>query len=116
MLRRPPRSPLDRSSAASDVYKRQGKPLLFGDLYTKWAGWVTLGASGTGFASIITGLLVSSATVVAVGGVLIVVAGTVGGANLTIGPMRARSLPRTPVPARPAGPQAIPVDMTKARK
>src|SRR5678816_4864755 len=26
MLRRPPRSTLDRSSAASDVYKRQGQP------------------------------------------------------------------------------------------
>ena len=25
MIRRPPRSPLDRSSAASDVYKRQEK-------------------------------------------------------------------------------------------
>eukprot|EP00826_Nyctotherus_ovalis_P003257 TRINITY_DN1065_c0_g2_i1.p1 TRINITY_DN1065_c0_g2~~TRINITY_DN1065_c0_g2_i1.p1 ORF type:complete len:100 (+),score=31.29 TRINITY_DN1065_c0_g2_i1:24-302(+) len=32
MIRRPPRSTLDRSSAASDVYKRQisiGEPLLF---------------------------------------------------------------------------------------
>mgnify|MGYP003381565673 CR=1 FL=1 len=27
MIRRPPRSTLDRSSAASDVYKRQGDPL-----------------------------------------------------------------------------------------
>ena len=26
MIRRPPRSTLDRSSAASDVYKRQGQP------------------------------------------------------------------------------------------
>ncbi len=95
---------------------RSGKPLLFGDLYTKWAGWVTLGSSGTGFAVIITGLLVSSAAVVAIGGGLIVVAGTVVCANLSVGPMRARSLPRTPVPARPAGPEAIRVDMTKARK
>ena len=29
MIRRPPRSTLDRSSAASDVYKRQG---VFGDI------------------------------------------------------------------------------------
>ena len=28
MIRRPPRSTLDRSSAASDVYKRQVKPTL----------------------------------------------------------------------------------------
>ena len=28
MIRRPPRSTLDRSSAASDVYKRQGEELL----------------------------------------------------------------------------------------
>ena len=28
MIRRPPRSTLDRSSAASDVYKRQLKPYL----------------------------------------------------------------------------------------
>ena len=28
MIRRPPRSTLDRSSAASDVYKRQGQILL----------------------------------------------------------------------------------------
>ena len=27
MIRRPPRSTLDRSSAASDVYKRQGQTL-----------------------------------------------------------------------------------------
>src|SRR5678810_729516 len=27
MIRRPPRSTLDRSSAASDVYKRQGSPV-----------------------------------------------------------------------------------------
>ena len=29
MIRRPPRSTLDRSSAASDVYKRQGYPVRF---------------------------------------------------------------------------------------
>ena len=28
MIRRPPRSTLDRSSAASDVYKRQDRPLV----------------------------------------------------------------------------------------
>ena len=32
MIRRPPRSTLDRSSAASDVYKRQGDPRLDGRL------------------------------------------------------------------------------------
>ena len=32
MIRRPPRSTLDRSSAASDVYKRQPDPMR--DLYT----------------------------------------------------------------------------------
>ena len=31
MIRRPPRSTLDRSSAASDVYKRQGNTLENGD-------------------------------------------------------------------------------------
>src|SRR5678815_5047852 len=31
MIRRPPRSTLDRSSAASDVYKRQGRERLEGD-------------------------------------------------------------------------------------
>ena len=32
MIRRPPRSTLDRSSAASDVYKRQELADLFGEL------------------------------------------------------------------------------------
>ena len=32
MIRRPPRSTLDRSSAASDVYKRQGEDVPGGDL------------------------------------------------------------------------------------
>ena len=32
MIRRPPRSTLDRSSAASDVYKRQGAPRDLRDL------------------------------------------------------------------------------------
>ena len=31
MIRRPPRSTLDRSSAASDVYKRQNKDLVIDD-------------------------------------------------------------------------------------
>ena len=31
MIRRPPRSTLDRSSAASDVYKRQERPTAVGD-------------------------------------------------------------------------------------
>ena len=31
MIRRPPRSTLDRSSAASDVYKRQGYVLVSGE-------------------------------------------------------------------------------------
>ena len=31
MIRRPPRSTLDRSSAASDVYKRQGEDLMRDD-------------------------------------------------------------------------------------
>ena len=33
MIRRPPRSTLDRSSAASDVYKRQEFPYLFQKFY-----------------------------------------------------------------------------------
>src|SRR5678810_191627 len=38
MIRRPPRSTLDRSSAASDVYKRQGRPICRGntDIGGRW--------------------------------------------------------------------------------
>ena len=39
MIRRPPRSTLDRSSAASDVYKRQAQSrgyLLFDDILAIW--------------------------------------------------------------------------------
>src|SRR5678809_1138829 len=52
MIRRPPRSTLDRSSAASDVYKRQismGLPFIFmpaGPMLRGNAGGATLG-SGT---------------------------------------------------------------------
>ena len=39
MIRRPPRSTLDRSSAASDVYKRQVQELAFrGMLRSGWEG------------------------------------------------------------------------------
>ena len=48
MIRRPPRSTLDRSSAASDVYKRQGLAVapgnqgsgvrLFAETLLKWNG------------------------------------------------------------------------------
>ena len=46
MIRRPPRSTLDRSSAASDVYKRQNKyPIISledGLSEDDWNGWVQL--------------------------------------------------------------------------
>ena len=35
MIRRPPRSTLDRSSAASDVYKRQGEKIPENDLESR---------------------------------------------------------------------------------
>ena len=38
MIRRPPRSTLDRSSAASDVYKRQA--MIYG---LGWPNWLRLG-------------------------------------------------------------------------
>ena len=58
MIRRPPRSTLDRSSAASDVYKRQtlfsgayndltGKPTLFSGAYADLTGAPSLGAVAT---------------------------------------------------------------------
>src|SRR5678816_1646780 len=34
MIRRPPRSTLDRSSAASDVYKRQDSPMTWSWMFT----------------------------------------------------------------------------------
>ena len=37
MIRRPPRSTLDRSSAASDVYKRQGESIVSGGEDGEWA-------------------------------------------------------------------------------
>mgnify|MGYP003381681583 CR=1 FL=1 len=38
MIRRPPRSTLDRSSAASDVYKRQGEAGFRDDQPQVWSG------------------------------------------------------------------------------
>src|SRR5678809_1811338 len=42
MIRRPPRSTLDRSSAASDVYKRQGT-----QTFPQWNGNGFIGGMGT---------------------------------------------------------------------
>ena len=42
MIRRPPRSTLDRSSAASDVYKRQEGGIGV-DQSARFAGWVDAG-------------------------------------------------------------------------
>src|SRR5678816_1560742 len=59
MIRRPPRSTLDRSSAASDVYKRQGPSnrrmlvrlvILGGCLFlASTPGWITLVVDRDGF-------------------------------------------------------------------
>ena len=45
MIRRPPRSTLDRSSAASDVYKRQGQRRLNAHAVVGIADWHAEGAS-----------------------------------------------------------------------
>src|SRR5678810_1488519 len=49
MIRRPPRSTLDRSSAASDVYKRQAEHLLFiqqQNLFAQRMEWKSLRRTG----------------------------------------------------------------------
>ena len=47
MIRRPPRSTLDRSSAASDVYKRQGVGILC-DVGAWYRGSVDVGHGSAG--------------------------------------------------------------------
>lgn len=86
---------------------RNGKPLLFGDLYDQRAGWIALVLGGIGFAAIVAGLLSASATTVAVGGVAVAGTGAVATLNLLLGPVRARSVPN---------PAAAPAtDLTTAR-
>ncbi len=66
-----------------------GRPLLFGDLYSKAPALVVLVLLATGFALLVVGILVSGASVVAIGGVAIGVAGATALTNLTLGPRRA---------------------------
>ena len=49
MIRRPPRSTLDRSSAASDVYKRQVQMLCYGTLAGGFLTDAWLGKPDPGF-------------------------------------------------------------------
>ena len=48
MIRRPPRSTLDRSSAASDVYKRQTKQGAIDDI-TSTIAWAVMSKNGRVF-------------------------------------------------------------------
>ncbi len=65
-----------------------GRPLLFGDLYRKGPARGALAALAAGFGAVLAGIVGTSASVAAVGGVLIAVAGLTTVLNLTITPRR----------------------------
>jgi len=86
-----------------------GRPLLFADLFHHGAARVTLAAAAGGFAVSLAGILARSAPTLAVGAVLIAVAGAVATTNLVSGPRRlVRRAAPSPVPSS-GGPSVPPV-------
>jgi len=65
-----------------------GRPLLFGDLFHPGVARATLGTASSGFVLAIAGVLTTSTTLVALGGVAISVTGLMATLNLAIGPIR----------------------------
>lgn len=63
-----------------------GRPLLFGDLFAHAPARVTLAVGGFGFTAILTGILATSAQIVAIGGVALTVTATIAVVNLATGP------------------------------
>lgn len=65
---------------------RSGRPLLFGDLYRRGPAWLTLALLSGGFGLILAGMLAGAASLTAVGGASLGIAGIVVGLNLALGP------------------------------
>lgn len=66
-----------------------GRPLMFGDLFHHRTAQVSLIAATAGFDAVMVGVLIRSAAVVSVGGLLISLTGLIVTANLVHGPRRA---------------------------
>src|SRR5690606_688437 len=83
-----------------------GGRLLFGDLYHHGAARATLVGGAAGFATALAGLLLGSATVLAVGGATLSATGALVTLNLATGPRRVVRRAATTAPA-PAHPQPV---------
>ncbi len=85
-----------------------GKPLMFGNLFNRRAGWVSLVIGCLGFLSIVVGLLTATSALLVIGGIALTVTGLITTANLVNGPLQASKLEPTPVPPRPPMPGTVP--------
>lgn len=79
----------------------EGKPLMFGNLFDRRFGWMSLVLGTIGFASIIIGLVAETAVLVVIGGIALAITGLITTTNLVNGPLQAAKLGPTPVPPRP---------------
>lgn len=68
---------------------RSGRPLLFGDLYSKTPARITLAVTAGGFLALVVGLAATSPQAIAVGGVLVAAGGLIALINLGLGPRHA---------------------------
>jgi hypothetical protein len=91
-----------------------GKPLGFADLYDHTWAAVTYGTVTAGIASLCLGLGASSAPATAAGGALLTVTGIVVATNLSLRPLRLRSIGQS-VSSRPVPSEATPPEPAKTR-
>ncbi|HEX7094253.1 MAG TPA: hypothetical protein VF183_00115 [Acidimicrobiales bacterium] len=89
-----------------------GRPLLFGDLFRKDVARMALVTGAGGFVAVVAGIVTTSATTVAIGAVAISTTGVLAGANLALGPRRAR---RTQ-PVQPATATQLPSNVFPIRQ
>lgn len=83
-----------------------GKPLMFGNLFNRRMGWMSLAIGTVGFLGIILGLLTTTGALVSIGGIALTLTGLITTANLVNGPLQASRLEPTPVAPRPPMPGA----------
>lgn len=81
-----------------------GGPLMFGDLFDRRAGWVSLVGVVSGFTTLVVGLALGEANVIAAAGAIVSLSAVVTIVNLVGGPWRASKVEATPKPTIPVTP------------